>query len=137
MNNSGLMTQQINPVIMQQQPNPVLIQSSNSVQSMNSNQLNEPAKDLRNLLNVPNQPTVIGISQQPKMQMQQQGTQNWMNTTQQQQQQPQQGHIQQQQPNQQIYMSNNPPNLQQQQQQQQQQQKPNQNFQFYDNNFSQ
>ena len=96
------------------------------------NQLNEPVKDLRNLLN-PNQPTVIGLpSQSQKINIQQQGNPNWINNPQQQQpqtQQMQQAHIQQQQTNQQIYMTNTPVNLVQQQQQQKQ------NFQqFYDTN---
>jgi hypothetical protein len=136
MGNPGMMQGQGiqgNPVLMQgqvQQSNQILIQGTNTVQSMN--QLNEPAKDLRNLLN-PNQPTVIGLpSQQPqKMNIQQQGNPNWINNPQQQPQQMQQAHIQQQ-PNQQIYMTNTPVNI---VQQQQQQQKQNQNFQqFYDTN---
>ena len=135
MGNPGMMQQGIqgNPVLMQgsvQQPNQILIQGTNTVQSMN--QLNEPAKDLRNLLN-PNQPTVIGLpSQSQKINIQQQSNPNWINNPQQQQpqaQQMQQAHIQQQQPNQQIYMTNTPVNLVQQQQQQKQ------NFQqFYDTN---
>jgi hypothetical protein len=123
MGNPGMMQQGIqgNPVLMQgsvQQPNQILIQGTNTVQSMN--QLNEPAKDLRNLLN-PNQPTVIGLpSQSQKINIQQQSNPNWINNPQQQQpqaQQMQQAHIQQQQPNQQIYMTNIPFNLLQQQNQ--------------------
>ena len=88
-----------------QQSGQILIQGGAAQQSagqiINSGQLPDSQKDLRNLLGNQNQATVIGISQQ-KMNMQQQGlkqpAQSWINVAQI----PQQSTNQQQQ----IYMTN-------------------------------
>lgn len=114
-----MMPQQMQGMMGQQQPNQVIIQGG---QQINANQINEPGKDLRNLLNVPNQSMNLAQQQQQqqKMQMQQSNQQTWMNQPQSQQQ-----HIQQQ-SNHQIYMTNQSTNI------AQQQQKSNSNFQFYD-----